>query len=89
MKPHKTKTETALGSTISMAPLPIKNLVIHAGRKEYKYKPQEDITTFELATLIVMFPFFTISHYQGYDYEAYILENKLERHFEVKDNETT
>lgn len=89
MKPHKTKTETALGSTISMAPCPIKDVVIHSGRKEYTYKPQEDITTFELATILRMFPFFTIAHYNGYDFEAYILENKLERHFEVKDNETT
>ena len=87
MKPNETKIEKALGGTILMDPLPIKDLVIHAGRKDYKYKPQEDITTFELATLIVMFPFFTISHYQGYDYEAYILENKLERHFEVKNYE--
>jgi len=87
MKPHKLATEIALDSTISMAPFPIKDLVIHSGKKEYTYNPQEDITTFELATLIRMFPFFTIAQYNGYDFEAYILENKLERHFEVKNNE--
>ena len=80
-----TKTETALGSTISMAPMPIKDLVIHSGKKEYAYKPQEDITPYELAMLIKLWPFFTISNYQGYDYESYILEHKLERHFEVKE----
>ena len=82
---NETNTGTVLRSNISFEPSPIKDLVIHSKEKEYTYKPQEDITTFELATLLRMFSFFTIAHYNGYDFEAYILENKLERHFEVNE----
>jgi len=82
---NTTKMETALSSTIPINPFPIKDLVINAGKKEYTYNPQENITTFELAILIRMFPFFTIPSYNGYDFEKYILDNNLQRHFNISE----
>lgn len=82
---EKETSGTVLSSTIINTPFPIKELVIHSGKKTYTYKPRKDITSYELARLIVMFPFFTIANYQGYDFAEYILREKLERHFEVND----
>lgn len=80
----KTNSGAVLTSVMNTKPFPISDLVIHSGSKTYTYKPRKDITTYELARLIKMFPFFSIANYNGYDYEEYIVREKLERHFEVK-----
>jgi len=49
------------------------------------YKPQEDITPYELALLLNLFVFAsTLSNHSGipsYDYWGYVKEKGLERHF--------
>lgn len=49
------------------------------------YKPQEDITPYELALLLNLFVFAsTLSNHSGipsYDYWGYVKKHNLERHF--------
>lgn len=66
----------------TMISMPIKGLHIELGGGEYlTYVPQPDITAYELALLTVMWPFFTASGHNNYDYPTYIKTNNLSRHF--------
>ena len=50
----------------------------------YRYKPVEDITVYELAKLLEVFTFAfnaAVMATKQYDYEPYITQHKLERHF--------
>lgn len=67
--------------SINTAKMPIGDIVFPYG----KYKPCEDITTYELAKLLHLFVVIT-AHYGVYapdfDIDTFIINNKLERHFE-------
>jgi hypothetical protein len=80
---ENTTSQVITKGIVVMTPFPIKDLIIHSGKRTFTYQPKKDISTYELALLIVMFPFFNSSSIVGYDYEKYIFDNKLERHFEV------
>ena len=78
---------TAIGFTpFDFTPLPIGDINIiegsYADGIKHIYKPQEDITTYELALLLNLFVF--ASAYTGihsYNYWGYVKEKGLERHF--------
>lgn len=64
---------------------PINDLIFQGARK-WKYVPKPDITVYELALLSKMFMF--ASNQKGffvYDFDTYIIENSLTRHFETDD----
>ena len=65
-----------------MTKMPIKGLHIELGNNQYlTYQPQPDITTYELALLTIMWPFFSLPGLNNYDYLTYITTNNLTRHF--------
>lgn len=65
----------------NIAKMPIGDIVLPYG----KYKPCEDITTYELAKLLHLLVVIT-AHYGVnalyFDIDTFIIDNKLERHFE-------
>lgn len=59
------------------------HIVIPDGNKNYKYNPKEDITTYEVSRLILLFYFAgTVKDHFTVDYYSYIQEQRLERHFD-------
>ena len=55
-------------------------------KKIFKYKPKEDITTFELANLLNLFTVLASSsgHYGAhFDVSGFVESNNLQRHFEI------
>jgi hypothetical protein len=48
------------------------------------YKPQEDITTYEVAKLMPLFATITVSLKTGLNWQNYVDHHNLWRHFEVK-----
>ena len=55
-------------------------------KKTFKYKPKEDITTFELANLLNLFTVLASSsgHYGAhFDVSGFVESNNLQRHFEI------
>ena len=67
-------------------PIPIGSIEIRKEEKRWRYKPEKDITTFELSKLLVLFTHFNVGY--EYDFWGYVKNNKLERHFYLKEQET-
>lgn len=83
-------SKTVIGpATIGFTPLPVSDVNIYENSYgngiKHIYKPQEDITSYELALLLKLFVLASAtSGYSGihsYDYWGYIKEHNLERHF--------
>jgi hypothetical protein len=56
----------------------------HASQRRFKFNPQEDISTFELAWITQMLVVISASHGAiNVDVDSYITEHKIERHFEI------
>jgi hypothetical protein len=71
-------------SKFTLSPIPVGELRVYKDGKYYTYKPQEDITTYELSLLMVMFVTASVTSgigYHYYDYWGYVVEHNLERHF--------
>lgn len=70
----------------TFSPLPVGDLSIMMdnGKRLYKYKPKDDITTIELAHMIhlMMACMSAGKHFVMYDYASFIHQHGLERHFE-------
>lgn len=76
-------------ATFSFTKLPVSELSISDEGGNYLYKPQKDITTFELAKILHLFTVATSTAssfygYKQYDYKGFMVEHGLERHFELK-----
>ena len=67
--------------------IPVGDLFIYEGQyadnNKHTYKPQENITNYELALLLKLFVFAATTHtgFHSYDYWSYVKDNNLERHF--------
>ena len=70
----------------SFAKLSVGDLTVYDGKDMYLYKPQEDITTYELSMLLRLFVVAINSKGYSYNYWGFIKEHKLERHFTKKEN---
>ena len=66
---------------------PTITITCHKTKRRFKFNPQEDITTFELAWITQLFVTVSAAQgaYSGYNIDAdqYITSHKLERHFEI------
>lgn len=72
--PTTTLTNASFSTKMSLGTLRI----LCDGRR---YEPQPDITPIELARMLVIFATFIGGGYYHYDYEAFIAEHGLERHW--------
>jgi hypothetical protein len=70
--------------TYEFVKLSVGDLSVHDNKDMYLYKPQEDITTYELSMLLRLFVVAINSSGHPYDYWGFVKEHKLERHFEKK-----
>ena len=67
--------------SVTSSKLSVGTVTIYDGKDRYTFRPQEDITPYELALFI---PLLVSSHARTlsmFDYWGYVKENNLERHF--------
>lgn len=72
--------------TFSFAKLSVGDLSVYDDKDWYIYKPQEDITTYELSMLLRLFVIAVGASGHSYNYWGFVKEHKLERHFTKKEN---
>ena len=76
----------ALSPTIGLSSalttkMPLGDIVLGSGPTKRTYRPQPDITNMELATMLRMLIAMTFRGPYETDYEQFIIDNKLERHW--------
>ena len=79
-------------STITFTKLlPIGDITVYGDKYKYVFKPMEDITNLEICNLLKLYIHGTMGtgappgSWVSYDFEGFIMQNGLERHFEKKE----
>lgn len=76
-------------STFTFSKLPIGDITVYGDKYKYVFKPMEDITNLEICSLLKLYVHGVMGTQPGtwvsYDFESFIMQNGLERHFEKKE----
>jgi len=63
--------------------VPVGDIVFFKNKKQFIYKPEQDITPYECAKLMQLMAFAMSSHC-AFDWESFVIENNLSRHVKEK-----
>lgn len=77
-------TVATTSDTIGFSKIAIGGFYIHHEEEQYKYVPQDDITTQELAHLVILFFYATHgynNYFSNWAYWSFVTEHQLQRHF--------
>ena len=72
-------------SPFSINNLPVGDIVFFKNKKQFIYKPKQDITPYECAKLIQLMAF-GVSCKSSFDWESFVTEHNLSRHIKAKND---
>ena len=80
---------TVSSDTFTFSKIPVGDITVYGDKHYYVYKPTPDISAYELSKLLRLFVIATTATGNGlwsqYDFEGFIIQNQLEKHFEKKE----
>ena len=65
--------------------VPVGDIVFFKNKKQFIYKPEQDITPYECAKLMQLMAF-AMSCHCAFDWESFVIENNLSRHVKEKND---
>jgi len=72
-------------SPFSIRNVPVGDIVFFKNKKQFIYKPEQDITPYECAKLIQLMAF-AIACQSEFDWESFVNEHNLSRHMKEKND---
>jgi hypothetical protein len=70
-------------SDVFIKDVPVGDIVFFKNKKQFVYKPEQDITPYECAKLMQLITFAMACH-SAFDWESFVIENNLSRHVKAK-----